>query len=181
MPSPAGCGAVSGADYGLDARLVKPGLLEMYTAIQSVVFLPNYDASISGIARRLRESGQHLCCTRRRPERELAIRLAIGSSRWAILRGLLAEAILIRWRAAWRNSLSYSLTASIEPVAAHCTNPFRVIVLPDVKVYVVALLLSLASGILFGLLPAQQIRRSDAAQAIRVAQAGRQVFAVSHY
>jgi predicted permease len=42
-----------------------------------------------------------------------------------------------------------------------------VTVFPDPKVYVVALLLSLASGVLFGLLPARQVWRADAAQVMK--------------
>src|SRR5262249_51145394 len=45
--------------------------------------------------------------------------------------------------------------------------PFHVVVLPDAKVYVLGFLLSVGSGLLFGILPAGQIRRSDAAQVMK--------------
>ena len=45
--------------------------------------------------------------------------------------------------------------------------PVHVTVFPDAKVYAVALLLSLASGILFGLLPARQVWSADAAQVMK--------------
>jgi predicted permease len=50
--------------------------------------------------------------------------------------------------------------------------PLHVLAAPDLRVYVVALLLSLASGILFGLLPARQIWRTDAAQVMKSGATG---------
>jgi predicted permease len=54
--------------------------------------------------------------------------------------------------------------------------PIHVIVAPDPVVYLVALLLSLASGILFGLLPARQIWKIDAAQAMKTGPAAVAIF-----
>ena len=41
------------------------------------------------------------------------------------------------------------------------------LILPDAKVYAVALVLSLGSGVLFGLLPARQVWKTDVLQAIK--------------
>jgi predicted permease len=45
--------------------------------------------------------------------------------------------------------------------------PIHVVALPDARVYALALLLSVGSGLLFGLLPARQIWQTDAAQAMK--------------
>jgi predicted permease len=101
-------------------------------------------------------------------EREIALRLALGASRRRILRGVFTEAILIsliggaiglsgsvallRWLSAWR------------PIS---TNALQVPVHPDAKVYLVALLLALASGFLFGAVPVRQVLRTDPYQIVK--------------
>ncbi len=100
--------------------------------------------------------------------REVALRLALGASRRRILRGLFTEAILIslaggavglagsvvllRWLSAWR------------PLSS---SPLQVAVNPDAKVYLVALLLALASGFLFGAVPVRQVLRTDPYQVVK--------------
>ena len=98
----------------------------------------------------------------------MAIRLAIGSNRWNILRGILTEAIVV----SVAGGIVGTLLAAILLQALSRWKPFpesalHIAVLPDAKVYVVALLLSVGSGILFGILPARQVWRSDAAQAMK--------------
>src|ERR1700733_1600380 len=86
--------------------------------------------------------------------REIALRLALGSSRRRILRQLLTEAmlvslmggaagllgavVLLRWLSAWHPISSF---------------PANVPVNPDGHVFVVAVLLALLSGLLFGIVP----------------------------
>jgi predicted permease len=100
--------------------------------------------------------------------RELAIRLAIGSSRWHILRQLLMEAVLV----SVAGGLAGTLFAAMLLGALSRWQPFgdmpeRVLVVLDARVYVVALVLSIASGLLFGLIPGRQIWRTDAAQMMK--------------
>ena len=100
--------------------------------------------------------------------RELAIRLAIGSSRWHILRQLLTEAVLISLAGgiagtAFATVLLRALTRW-RPIAEF---PIQVTVAADARVYALAILLSVASGVLFGLLPARQVWRTDAARVMR--------------
>jgi predicted permease len=100
--------------------------------------------------------------------REMAIRLALGSTRGRILRQLLTEAVvvslvggalgvqgaamLLRWLSGWQ----------VIP-----NSPIQVPVYPDATTYLVALLLSIGSGILFGITPARQVSRSDAYQLVK--------------
>ena len=106
--------------------------------------------------------------------REVALRLALGASRSRILRGLFTEAILIslaggavglagsvtllRWLSAWR------------PLSS---SPLQVAVNPDANVYLVALLLALASGFLFGAVPVRQVLRTDPYQVVKSGSSAR--------
>jgi predicted permease len=100
--------------------------------------------------------------------KEIALRLALGSSRRRILRQLLTEAVivssvggaagllgsvvLLRWLSAW------------QPVTSM---PINLPLTPDAHVYGVALLLALLSGLLFGLVPIRQVLRTDPYQIVK--------------
>ena len=109
--------------------------------------------------------------------RELAIRLAIGSSRWHILRQLLTEAVLVSLAGGIVGTAFAAVLLRLltrwQPFSEY---PVHVTVNPDIRVYALALLLSLASGLLFGLLPARQIWRTDAAQVIKGSAAAPALF-----
>jgi predicted permease len=105
--------------------------------------------------------------------REVALRLALGAGRTRILRQLFTEALLIslmggaaglwgsvgllRWLAVWQPFPQY---------------PINMPVNPDVAVYGVALLLTLASGFLFGAVPVKQVLRTDPYQVIKSGSTG---------
>jgi predicted permease len=100
--------------------------------------------------------------------REVALRLALGSSRMRILRQLFTEAVLISLIGG-----AIGLWGSVELLRALSvwqplpTAPLQVPVHPDANVYAVALLLSLASGFLFGAVPVRQVLRTDPYQVIK--------------
>ncbi len=100
--------------------------------------------------------------------REIAIRMALGSRRQFILRQLLTEALLV------------SVAGGICGIAAAVgilrvlstwrpipNIPINVPVNPDAKTYILALLLAVFSGLVFGLVPVRQVLRSDPWQIIR--------------
>jgi predicted permease len=105
--------------------------------------------------------------------REIALRLALGSSRKRILRQLFTEAVLVslmggtvglagsvvllRWLSVW------------QPVASF---PVRVPVSPDVQVYGVALLLAVVSGLLFGVVPVRQVLRANPYEVVKAGSTG---------
>jgi predicted permease len=105
--------------------------------------------------------------------KEIALRLALGSSRTRILRQLLTEAVMIsmlggvtglggavvllRWLSVW------------QPISSF---PINVAVNPDANVYIVALALALVSGFLFGLVPVRQVLRTNPYQTVKAGTTG---------
>ena len=100
--------------------------------------------------------------------KETALRLALGSRRGVILRQMLTEAglvslsggalglggsvVILHWLSMWQPMPDI---------------PINVPVNPDAGTYAVALLLSLGSGLLFGMVPVRQVLRADPWQVIR--------------
>ena len=105
--------------------------------------------------------------------REIALRLALGSSRRRILRGLFTEAVLIsiiggivglwassgllRWLADWQPFGNFTLHTHVNP---------------DASVYVLALLLTLLSGFLFGAVPVRQVLQSNPYEVVKSGPTG---------
>jgi len=106
--------------------------------------------------------------------REVALRLALGSSRTRILRSIFTEAVLISL-AGGAIGLSGSIVllkqlSVWQPIDRW---PLHLAVTPDAKVYGVALLLSLVSGFLFGAVPVRQILRTNPYEVVKSGASGR--------
>ncbi len=101
--------------------------------------------------------------------REVALRLALGSSRGRILSGLFTEAVLISLAGgALGLAGSIGLLGGLSGWQPFSKWPIHMPVNPDANVYGVALLLTLASGFLFGAVPVRQILRTDPYQVIKL-------------
>jgi len=105
--------------------------------------------------------------------REVAVRLALGSGPMRILRQLFTEAVLISLIGGalglWGSVVLLRGLSLWQPLPAA---PIRVPVNPDANVYGVALLLSLASGFLFGAVPVRQVLHTDPYQVIKSGSIG---------
>jgi predicted permease len=105
--------------------------------------------------------------------REVALRLALGSSRKRILRGVLTEAVLISLAGGAVGLLgSVFLLRALSTWQPAPQFPIFVPVNPDAKVYLVALLLALASGFLFGAVPVRQILRTNPYEVVKAGSTG---------
>jgi predicted permease len=106
--------------------------------------------------------------------REVALRLALGSSRQRILRGLFTEAVLISLMGGAVGLLgSVQLLGWLSVWQPMSRFPGHLSVNPDAHVYGVALLLALASGFLFGAVPVRQVLRTNPYEVIKSGSAGR--------
>lgn len=100
--------------------------------------------------------------------KEVALRLALGSRRGLIVRQLMAEAVLVSFAGGVLGLVGgvviLRALSAWQPIP---DIPINVPVNPDLRTYVVALVLALASGLLFGLVPVRQILRADPWQIMR--------------
>ena len=105
--------------------------------------------------------------------REVALRLALGSSPMRILRQLLTEAVLISLAGGATGVLgSVALLRRLSIWQPFPGAPIHVPVAPDARVYGVALVLALVSGFLFGIVPVRQVLRTDPYQIIKSGSMG---------
>src|SRR5947208_1808257 len=111
--------------------------------------------------------------------REVALRLALGAGRSRILRQLFTEAVLLSLMGGavglWGSVALLSGLSTWQPFSRW---PIHVPVNPDANVYGVALLLTLASGFLFGAVPVRQVLHTDPYEIVKagsLAGVGRRV------
>jgi predicted permease len=106
--------------------------------------------------------------------REVALRLALGSSRKRILRQLLTEAVLISLVGGALGLLgSIGLLRRLSMWQPFRGAPIHVPVTPDAKLYAVALVLALVSGFLFGIVPVRQVLRANPYEIVKAGSSGR--------
>jgi len=100
--------------------------------------------------------------------REIAIRMALGSSRWRILRQLLVEAfatsILGGACACGLAWMALTGLASWHPPTRY---PLKFFVLPQPSLILMAFLISVFAGVLFGMMPLRQIFKTDPNEMIK--------------
>jgi predicted permease len=111
--------------------------------------------------------------------REVALRLALGSTRKRILRQLLTEALLISLAGGTLGVLGgMPLLRRLSTWQPFAGAPIHIPVTMDARIYAVALALALVSGFLFGIVPVRQVMRANPYEVVKagsMARMGRKV------
>jgi predicted permease len=97
--------------------------------------------------------------------RELALRVALGASRWRLVRQLLTEAIVLSMLG---GTVGLVIAGLLLRVLNQSLSPYgRLAASLDARVYLAALFLTLVSALLFGMTPARQVSQSSPLQAMK--------------
>jgi predicted permease len=106
--------------------------------------------------------------------REVALRLALGSSRKRIVRQLLTEAALVSLAGGAAGlATSILLLERLSVWKPFPSAPIQIPVTPDAKIYVIAVALALVSGLLFGIVPVRQVLRASPYEVVKAGASGR--------
>ncbi len=156
-------------DDGIDFKLARPGLLGDMLNKPAQAFMAGL-MLLAGLILLAACANLGSLFAARASDRakEIAMRLALGSQRGRILRQLLTEAVLVSLAGGVIGlvgavAILHALSAW-QPIPA---TPLNVPVDPDASTYIVAFVLALLSGLLFGIVPVRQVLRSDPWQTIR--------------
>jgi len=100
--------------------------------------------------------------------REIAIRMAIGSSRWRVLRQVLVEAFVISiFGGVGACGLAWVALTELARWHPPTEYPMRFVVQPQPSLILIALLISMVAAVLFGVMPLRQIFKADPNDAIK--------------
>jgi putative ABC transport system permease protein len=101
-------------------------------------------------------------------EREVAVRAALGAGRWRLVRQFLTENVLLAAAGGVAGLLAgYGMLRGLKLLVPPFTLPRDVDVTMDGRIVAFALVLSIVTGILFGLAPALQATKPDLAGAMK--------------
>jgi predicted permease len=159
-------------DTGVPLRLIRPGLyadegdlirgfLYGVTALALLVLLAACANLASLFAARAADRS-----------RELALRVALGASRWRLVRQLLTEAMVLSMLGGAAGMVAAALLlgalsgGGLPGYGLHSSYSDLAVEVPG-SVYLVALTLTLVSGLLFGMTPARQVWQSSPLQAMK--------------
>ena len=106
--------------------------------------------------------------------KEVALRLALGSTRQRILRQLMTEALLLALAGGTLGVLvGMPLLHRLSTWRPFAGTPLHIPVTMDARIYVVALILALVSGFLFGIVPVRLVMQADPYQVVKAGSTGR--------
>src|SRR5882724_434830 len=153
-------------DTGVPLRLVRPGLqaddgdvirgfLYSVTGLALLVLVAACANLASLFAARAADRS-----------RELALRVALGASRWRLVRQLMTEAIVLSLLGGTAGLMTAGMLLGVMK-RGQFHGSDHLAVSADARVYLVALTLMLISALLFGMLPARQVRQSNPLQAMK--------------
>ncbi len=152
-------------DTGVPLRLIRPGLYgDTGDVIRGFLY------SVAGLALLVLVAGcanlASLFAARAADRsRELAVRVALGASQWRLMRQLLTEAMVLSLVGGAAGMVIASLLLG---ALNRWQSPYgHVAVRVDAPVYLAALILTLVSALLFGMIPARQVSESSPLQAMK--------------
>lgn len=134
---------------------VRPQLLVLMAAVVLVVLIASVNIANLLLAR---ASGR---------QREMAVRMALGAGRFRMVRQMLTEALVLSFISGVAGVLAAKLTLSFVIRFVPASVPRLAEVGVDRTVLLFALLISIFTGIIFGLAPAFQAMKADMTAAIR--------------
>lgn len=160
-------------DTGLPLRLVRPGL---YADTGDVIRGSLYSVTalallvLPGACVNLTTLFAARAADRRR---ELALRVAVGASRWRLVRQLMTEAVMVSLLGGAAGLVTAVLLLRVLGRGSMPSflgnSPYSHLpVSVDARVYVVAVILTLASALLFGMIPARTVWQSSPLQAMKI-------------
>jgi predicted permease len=153
-------------DRGLPLRLIRPGLHADEGDLVRGFFYSVSTLALLVLLAACANLASLFAARAADRSRELALRVALGASRWRLVRQLLTEAMVLSILGgaaglATADLLLRVLTRWGLPGLGILT------VDADVAVYAVALILTVASGLLFGMIPAKNVWQSSPLQAMK--------------
>ncbi|MFL6504177.1 MAG: ABC transporter permease, partial [Candidatus Udaeobacter sp.] len=159
-------------DTGLPLRLVRPGL---YADTGDVIRGSLYSMAMLTLlvlAAACANLATLFAARASDRSRELAVRVAVGASRWRLVRQLLTEAMVLAVFGGAAGLLFAGVLLRVLNQGSLPSfmgdTPYRhVAVSVDASVYLTSLILTLISGLLFGLIPARNAWQSDPFQAMK--------------
>ena len=156
-------------EEGFTLKLARPGLIGDFIGGPALGFL----AGVMGLAgivllAACANLGSLFAARTADRAREIAIRMAIGSSRWRILRQLVVEALVISiFGGACACGLAWIALTGLAGWQPPSRFAFKFQVLPQPSLILVAFLISVVAGVLFGVMPLRQIFKTDPNETIK--------------
>jgi predicted permease len=156
-------------EEGLGFTLARPGLVGDYVGKPAMRFL----AGVMGLAfivllAACANLGSLFAARTADRAREISIRMAVGSSRWRILRQVLVEAFVISiFGGICACAISWAALNGLAAWHPPTDYPIQFSVAPQPSLIAMAFLISVLAAVLFGLMPLRQIFKADPNDAIK--------------
>src|ERR1017187_440440 len=157
-------------DEKLSLKLTRPGLMGDFFVAPARAFL----AAVLGLAgivllAACANLGGLFAARTADRTREIAIRMAVGSSRWRIVRQILVEAVVLSiFGGAVACALAWMALTGLANWHPPTEYPLGFhIVMPQASLILMGLLVSVLAGLAFGVMPLRQIFKTDPNEAIK--------------